>query len=262
MKYIVLFFVGSVVVLSGCVTQSDYQTDYQTDPAVANVKPLNEAALKLIIENPPTDSVVTPWVTNLDFTGEDEYELFFDVRYFEDKHRVQDCAANADDALAKIQQTFTERDSPAEDFKITENTGQYYTIEYDVRSSQLQTYLFNCNYIQFTDATLDFNREWTHIATIPEDITKEEAKGYITFLQEMRADYGLLLDQQIGQSEKIIEAAILEAQMTQGDWGDCDTITSHVHHYKLDTTTGEVLYWQESGPSVTSECNDDPFSLE
>lgn len=226
--------------------------DLSSEPAL---RPLNKSELKNFLDKPELRPKVEPWLSNINPS------VFSSIRYYDNAHLVRDCAQDADDAMTRIKQYLDEigNISNFSNFKVAEDTGAYFAIEYQVRDKLLKLYLINCNYIKFTSQTLALNTKPTKIANIPRKITEIEAMGYIAFLQQLRAVTGTVIVQQIKQDDAIIKADILRMISIGGDWGLCDSHNSIIDHYEINIDTGDVTYWQEEGSPITGDCHSNPL---
>ncbi len=222
--------------------------------------PLNKTELKNFIDHPELRPKVNPWQSNLKFSGERINDLFAAIRYYENDHLVRDCAQDANEALTRIKQRLNGIQAQANNIKIVQDTGTYFAVEYQVRDMTMRLYLINCQYIKFTPQTLDYITKPTKIANIPHKVSLPDATGYIAFLQQLRSNRGYVIAQQIMQKGAIIKADILRMTGTGGDWGLCDQHSSIVDHYEIHNNTGDVIYWQETGDSITGTCHPNPLN--
>ncbi|MCX6739901.1 MAG: hypothetical protein NTZ49_01575 [Candidatus Parcubacteria bacterium] len=222
--------------------------------------PLNKTELKNFIDHPDLRPKVNPWQPNINFSGQRVNALYESIRYYDNAFLVRDCAQDANEALTRHKQYLNEIiRGDYSNSKVIEDTGTYFAIEDQGRYKLQKSYFINCNYIKFTSQTVAYNREPTKIANIPRRISQTEATGYIAFLQKLRSAMGTVIAQQIKQEKAIIKADILRMINIGGDWGLCDEHSSNVDHYEINIDTGDVIYWQEAGDSITGTCHPNPL---
>lgn len=229
----------------------------------SQLRPLSKSELKNFSDNPQLIPKLESWWSNIDFSEEIIGDLLMSIRDFDriQNHLVvRDCAEDANDAMTRIKQYLGAIGvSQFSNFKVAEDTGTYFAIEYQVRGQLLKLYLINCDYITVAHQALDFNTKPIKIANIPHKITEIEAKKYVAFLQKLRAGTGRVVAQQIKQNNGVIKADISRLVSSGGDWGLCGSEENIIDHYEISVNTGDVIYWLEQGNRITGECHASPI---
>jgi hypothetical protein len=260
MKKVIYIVFAVVIILAIALILIYLSRSIVITQKITALRPLDKSELKNFLDKPELRPKMNPWRSNINFSGENIGDLYRSIHYYDKAHLVRDCAQDANEALARINQYLNEiTNGTFSNSKIVEDTGTYFAIEYQVRDKLLKLYLINCKYLKFTPQTLAYNDKPTKIANIPHRTTQTEATGYIAFLQQLRDAGGTVIAQQIKQDKAIIKADILRMITSGGDWGLCDSYNSSVDHYEINVETGDIIYWQENGTSITGDCHPNPL---